>query len=230
MRPTRLSRSPPHVCAATSGACIASYTPWIVRRAAGGHVTSNALHSAVMVSPPPLRASLALAQRAFALLSPGRGALRQPRRSPAANSPMVHSDAPRMPATRLLPLWRARRATPRGFLRSPLANGARPRRARGSRDERTVNFSNFFSQLLHRHALQVSIDKERAPPPRLLKRKPITAIREAAAPASASPARYNPGHPSLRPETALNYARCFLTCALCGICDGIPSPRVDTGA
>ena len=165
MRPTRLSRSPPHVCAATSGACIASYTPWIVRRAAGGHVTSNALHSAVMVSPPPLRASLALAQRAFALLSPGRGALRQPRRSPAANSPMVHSDAPRMPATRLLPLWRARRATPRGFLRSPLANGARPRRARGSRDERTVNFSNFFSQLLHRHALQVSIDKERATPP-----------------------------------------------------------------
>ena len=110
---------------------------------------------------------------------------------------------------RTLSLTRAGRSHGYTTTWSPLANGARPRRARGSRDERTVNFSNFFSQLLHRHALQVSIDKELAtPPPRLLKRKPITAIREAAAPASASPARYNPGHPSLRPETALNYTRC----------------------
>ena len=90
--------------------------------------------------------------------------------------------------------WRERRATPRGS-RSPLANAATRARARATcgllaSDE---NFLNFFSQLLPRHALQVSIDKERASPPRPLKRKPITAIREAAAPASASPARYNPG-------------------------------------
>ena len=49
------------------------------------------------------------------------------------------------------------------------------------------------------------------PPPtpiRPLKREPVTAIREAAAPASASPARYNPGYLSLWPETALNYEEC----------------------
>jgi hypothetical protein len=102
----------------------------------------------------------------------------------------------------------APRDAPRIFAKSV---GQRCVRARSSAAEdggaRDDNFFNFFSQLLPRHALQVSIDKERATPPRPLKRKPITAIREAAAPASALPARYNPGYLSLWPGTALNYTR-----------------------
>ena len=117
---------------------------------------SQALRSLAIVSPVPLQASLALAQRAFALPSPGRGALCKPRWGPPANSPVVRLDTPRMPAARLLPSWRARRATPRGFSRSPLANGACARdRARRRMEERgtttsSTSFHNFYLGMHYR--------------------------------------------------------------------------------
>ena len=60
---------------------------------------------------------------------------------------------------------------------APLANGACARSSAaddgGARDD---NFFNFLSQLLPRHALQVSIDKERATPPCPLTREPISPL------------------------------------------------------
>ena len=115
---------------------------------------------------PPLQALLLWRREPSAMLSPGRGALRRPRWHPVAPSRMARSDSLGTPATRHPP-WRARRATPRGFAQSPLANARRARES--ASDVRTLasdeNLSNFFSQLLPRRALQVSIDKERATPP-----------------------------------------------------------------
>ena len=167
MRPTHLSRSPPRVCVAASGAWIASYTPWAVRRTAGGHVA------------PALSANSGdcVAGAAASLVGSGTeslcSALSWPRcalqtalgpASQLAGGALGHSAHASGAPPSILAC--APRDAPRIFAKSV---GQRCVRARSSAAEdggaRDDNFFNFFSQLLPRHALQVSIDKERATPP-----------------------------------------------------------------
>ena len=196
---TTPSLSPPHAWAAASGARIASRTPDAIRHTADRHIAPVTQRCGRRCRRCRHTASTLRLPGAFSHSS--RLATAQPSSVLALGS-VLAGGALALQAHAGVAPSSAHGASAARRLVDQKSVGQRATRARER--ERRADFCErrkllqLLSQLLPRHALQVSIDKERAsPPPRPLKRKPITAIREAAAPASASPARYNPGYLSL---------------------------------